>query len=112
MLLTNMPFCWQLMQPWLPFVVEPVCLQGTGIVGLLLGSAQPHFSLLLRGETVLTLSEQFGVMHALLLLVLHCKEHAHGFLGPRSLQYLRLQPVVQPVSDLAHLLRGRFFGLW
>ena len=80
-------------------------------MGLLLGSQQPHFSLLLRGDTLATLSEQFGAMHALLLLVLACKQHADGFLGPRSLAYLGLTSVVRP-ADLRSLLGGRLFGLW
>lgn len=92
--------------------VPPPCHrpQGSGIVGLLLGSQQPHFSLLLRGDTVLTLTEQFGVLRAIVLLVLHAKQAADGFLGPRSLQFLRLQKVVRPTG--MQLLGGRLFGLW
>ena len=80
-------------------------------MGLLLGGAQPHFSLLLRGDTVITLTEQFGVMHTIIFLILYCKQHTEGFLGPRSLQYLGLQQVARP-ADFRSKFGTRLFGLW
>lgn len=83
--------------------------KGTGVVGLLLGSQQPHFALLLQGETLLTLTEQFGLLDVMILLILHCKHQSRGYLGPQTLHFLGLNNVVR-VPSLR--LARRVFGLW
>ena len=152
------------------------------VLALELGTREPHFTLVLQGEPLLTAASHTAPFHTLLLL-LHAANTAHGAgwpgptehavrdrfparhrtrlhrmtvarapaasaaagkqqqrphptfatmhrqdrripnqtsgscacagaIGGRSLEYLRLAPVVRPVGRVRDLFAGRWFGTW
>lgn len=89
-----------------------ICLlQGTGIIGLQLGSQQPHFTLLLNAESVLTESGQGALFFIIALFLQHCRRSG-GSIGGRSLEYLRLDTVMEPTKRLFSLRNIRKLRIW
>lgn len=63
----------------------------TGVLGLQLGTQQPHFCLAIAGETLLTESGQNALFEVLVLFLAHCRG---GAIGGRSLEYLKVDQVM------------------
>jgi hypothetical protein len=83
--------------------IEVLVVQATGVLGTQLGAQQPHFTLLLGGERALTVLGQNAFLEVLALLLQHCRRSSVP-IGGRSLEYLKLDQVMQP--DRPGILAG------
>lgn len=91
------------------------CVRAQGavaVLGLGLGTREPHFTLVLNGKPLLTLSNYTAVFHAMLLWLQSVKTAAGGVIGGRSLDYLKLAPVLKPADRNYNLFAGKWFGIW
>ena len=70
-------------------------VQATGVLGTQLGAQQPHFTLLLGGERALTALGQNALLEVLALLLQHFRRSGLS-IGGRSLEYLKLDQIMQP----------------
>ncbi|KAL3155456.1 hypothetical protein ABBQ38_011012 [Trebouxia sp. C0009 RCD-2024] len=77
-----------------------------------MSTAQPRFTLMLQAEPVLTACSYVGVFHVILLFAQNVRLHHHGQLGGRTLDYLKLSPVLRPSEALYNLFAGKWFGLF
>ena len=82
------------------------------VLALTLASREPHFTLVMHGEPVLTRCDYTAVFHSLLLLIQCGKLENYGMIGANlSLDYLGLAQVVQPADRILDSFRG-FWQLW
>jgi len=95
----------------LPFRPPALAKGANAVLALELGTREPHFTLVMDGEPLLTDSSQTAPFTTLLLL-LHIANKDTGAIGGRSLEYLRLNPVLRPAGRVRDLLQGRWFGMW
>ena len=89
----------------------------TAVLGLQLGTDQPHFSVVLRGEAVLTSTGASALFQAICLFLRHCLLAEGGAVGGRSLRYLQLEEVVETAPPSNLYARGKrlsklMFSLW
>ena len=77
-----------------------------------MSTAQPRFTLMLQAEPVLTACSYVAVFHVILLFVQNVRLHHHGQVGGRTLDYLKLLPVLQPSEASYNLFAGKWFGLF
>ena len=77
-----------------------------------MGTAHPRFTLMLQSEPVLTACNYAGVFHGILLFAQTVRLHHHGQVGSRTLDYLKLSPVLRPSEALYNLFAGKWFGLF
>lgn len=82
------------------------------VLGLGLGTLEPLFMLAWDGEPQVTLSNYNAVLHALLLFSRAAQLRGGSMLGGRSLDYLRLAPVLRPAEPSYNLFAGKWFGIW
>ncbi|CAL8469889.1 g9431 [Coccomyxa elongata] len=82
------------------------------ILELGMASSEPHFTLVLGGEPVLTLCNHNALFHIILLFLQNAKLSGGGLVGDRSLDYLKLSAVLKPGEPVYSVFSGRWFGLW
>ncbi len=76
-------------------------LQARGALAMLgtsLGSQQPLFTMLVRGDATLSLCHYDGVFWVTLLLMRYAQLNYRGHFGGRSLDLLRLSGVLKPAD--------------
>jgi hypothetical protein len=81
------------------------------VLGLGLGTTEPHFTVVAGGEPLVTLSSHNAVFHALLLLLQCARLAQASSIGGCSLEYLRLAAVLRPAT-WTHSLFSSWFGMW
>lgn len=81
-------------------------MQGNAILGLQLGTTEPHFSLVLDGKTMLTETRQNSLFIILCLFLFYCDNHG-GTLGGRSLESLQLTRVVTQPKRFVFTMFGK-----
>ena len=96
----------------LPMRPPKLAKGAVAVLGLGLGTREPHFTLVLNGEPLLTLSSYTAVFHAMLLWLQSVKTGAGGVVGGRSLDYLKLAPVLKLADRNYNLFAGKWFGVW
>lgn len=89
----------------------PVGSKGTGILGLQLGTQQPHFCFVREGETLLTETGQNALFTAIALFIKYCRQHG-GAIGGRSLDYLNLGSIGAPKSAFSLRRFKKAFRMW
>lgn len=88
------------------------CLQANGVIGVQLGTQQPHFSFVWQGETLLTESGQNALFIILALFLRQCSRKG-GAIGGRSVDTLNLGPVANPPKIALSLRRlANAFRMW
>jgi hypothetical protein len=85
--------------------------QGTGILGLQLGTQQPHFCFVREGETVLTETGQGALFTTVTLFVNYCRQHGAAP-GGRSLSYLNLSHIGAPAKPYNLRRLRKTFKMW
>jgi Cytochrome B561, N terminal len=91
----------------------PPSHKATAVVGLQLGTRQPHFCLLVSGDVLLTLSGPHALWEALTCFVRNA-ELSGGAIGGRTLDYLGLVDLIKApsVSVFARMNLGRLMHMW
>lgn len=75
-------------------------------------TTQPRFTLMLHADPVLTACSYVGLFHVILLFLQHIHLCHHGQVGGRTLDYLKLSPVLRPSEPLYNLFAGKWFGFF
>ena len=79
--------------PHIPYH-RPLPPQATAVVGTQLGSAEPLFTLLLRGEARYTRGGRFALWETMAFFLRYCHLECQGSLSGRSLVLLGVEEVV------------------
>ncbi|KAL4514510.1 hypothetical protein Ndes2437B_g01024 [Nannochloris sp. 'desiccata'] len=88
----------------------PAKSKGTGVVGLQLGTREPHFSLLRQGEILLTETGQAAFFRITVLFLHHCRQHGN-VVGGRNLDYLNVGHLVSPPTFSLRRFK-KAFRMW
>jgi hypothetical protein len=73
--------------------------RATALLGLQLGTQQPHFCLMIHGDVVLTQSGQNSLWEVIMLFFRYAEKEGKGVIAGRSLEYLGLpNPLITPVA--------------
>jgi hypothetical protein len=92
---------------YLIHILQNTAMQGTGVLGLQLGSKEPYFVLLVDGEALLTETGQAALFTAIVAFVSCCRRK-NAAIGGRSLEYLGLDRVME--SSRKRLFNIRLLG--
>ncbi|CAL5218925.1 g671 [Coccomyxa viridis] len=93
----------------LPFRPNSMPKGANAVLGFGLGSREPHLTLVLDGEPVLTLTHQHAFFHSVLLLLQNAQLNGGGLIGNRSLAYLGLSRVLKPGRPLHSLFSAKWY---
>jgi hypothetical protein len=73
--------------------------RATALLGLQLGTQQPHFCLMIHGDVLLTQSGQNSLWEVIMLFFRYAEKEGKGVIAGRSLEYLGLpDPLITPVA--------------
>lgn len=109
---TKLPEEYCAMLPFRP-TPEQKARGALAMLGTSLGSQQPLFTMLVRGDATLSLCHYDGVFWVTLLLMRYAQLNYRGHFGGRSLDLLRLSGVLKPADPFfAGLFMRPLLSLW